>query len=350
MKPIAKILTAALAAAAISSCAGSDKPADTAATLIPVELTNADDAIFGNVLSMNRVGDYLILGDSKIDSLFHLVDLNGPTYIRQFGRKGNGPGEFSALALFSPIPNSANTFGIFDAGSKQLTIVTIAPDGSIAYAPGPEIDGEVWQLIPLANGSYVTSPGYAEYYELLNVYAPDGSFVGRTAKRPMPESATNHKPTIATAAWQFNLAPSPDGTRISAMGSGEAASFLQLDGDSITTIASFYNPDAELDHNFSSDFYMGIGGKVPMGFVSQSASPTTVYYIVADRALVDDPEGVSYVTGSTVKAYTWQGSPAGRITLDKRIRHLAAPQTQGDNTFYAITEDGCDPTLVSFTL
>jgi hypothetical protein len=337
-----------LTALALAACSQNKEPQVTDITLAPVDLP-ADEAIFGSVISMERVGNYLILLDTKADSLYHLVDITGATPIRQFGRKGNGPGEFSNLTLSSPIPGSSNSIGIFDASSKKLTIATIAPDGTITYTPGPKINGEVWQLIQLANGNYITSPGYAEHYELLNIFAPDGSFIARTAKRPMPDDATTHTPQIATAAWQYNLTPSPDGTRISAMGIGEAAAFMRLDGDSIVTTASFFNKNADHDHNFSAEYYMGISGNTPFGFVSQAVSDQNIYIIVSDRAIKDcSQDDSSYITGDIIKIYDWNGNHTATIHTDKRLRHITSPTPDG--TIYAITEDGCNPTIVKFKI
>lgn len=88
----------------LSACKGGARNASESDSIIEMTSTETDfgdqEIMIGRPLSMNRVGDFLLILDNKTDSLFHIVDIATPRYIGQFGTRGGGPSDFSISYSF----------------------------------------------------------------------------------------------------------------------------------------------------------------------------------------------------------------------------------------------------------
>lgn len=309
---------------------------------------DSDELLIGNPIYMIRVGSHLVITDTKADSAFLIIDIDNNVFNGQFGRIGQGPGDFRKMSQIMKIPRAGNRFGIYNYSTKEYGSVSLdsIDHSNIKFLPVFQTEGAAWQLMRLENGNYVTSNSYDEYPELFTVYDSDGKLIGRTGERPMSEEAKNYQPAESTAAYQYVLSVSPDGKKILAQSNGESAVFSHVDGDSIIADVVMYDSEADVDYKFENGSFWGMIGKKPMGFIYSDVTDSEVYILKSE--LPYEGNEVTSLTANTLLVYDWNGNKQREYRLDRRIRIFTAPDSDG--IIYAITEDGCDPTIISYDL
>lgn len=309
---------------------------------------DSDEPLIGNPIYMIRVGSHLVITDTKADSALLIIDIDNNIFNGQFGRIGQGPGDFRKMSQIMKIPRAGNRFGIYNSSTKEYGTVSLdsIDHSNIKFLPIFQTEGAAWQLMRLENGNYVTSNSYDEYPELFTVYDSDGKLIGRTGERPMSEEAKNYPPAESTAAYQYVLSVSPDGKKVLAQSCGEIAVFSHTDGDSIVTDTIIYDPQKDIDYEFENGSFLGMRGKTPMGFIYGDVTDSEVFILKSE--LPYEGNGVTSLTANTLLVYDWNGNKQREYRLDRRIRIFTAPGSDG--IIYAITEDGCDPTIISYNL
>lgn len=332
--------------AACVACSGSTEQEYFVTDITSAPVDFGEEVIIGSPISMSRNGDLLAINDNKADSAFLIIDIAHNKYIGQFGRKGSGPGEFGRLTMIS---SGNDGFIISEPLDNRATAVKIDPQNQTAsYKPIFQTETSFWYLEKLANGNYLTSEGYVDYPELFKIISPEGKVVTLTGDRQMPDNVRRLPNVAGTAAYQFAPYLSPDRKKVLALGSGEAAGFYRVDADTVALISQFFNPAADADHKFSDQNYLGQLGKRPMGFVAAAASDDAVYILNSEFSIEDcqksGESNIDYVTGKVIYVYDWEGKRIGEFHTDRRLRHITAPDDEG--RMYALTEDGCDPTVV----
>ena len=85
------------------------------------------EAIIGYVKDIQTDGNWLIISDSKQDSLFHRVDLNKSRYMGMFGLKGQGPNEIIYPSRMNALGNGR--FSCYDSNQNDLKALTLDTDG-----------------------------------------------------------------------------------------------------------------------------------------------------------------------------------------------------------------------------
>lgn len=339
----------AISLALIAACAGCSDKTDSGYPVVELTSTPVDfgeEVIIGSPISMVRNGNFIAINDNKIDSAFHIIDIATPKYLGQFGRKGSGPGEISRIALIS----SADDGFIFSEPlESRVTRLKVDPeDFAVSYEPLFKTEGSLWFIEQLSNGNYLTSEGYVDYPELFTIFSPEGKVITHTGDRQIPEKVSHLPASAVTGAYQYVPYPSPDHTKVLALSSGEAAGFYKVDADTVALIAQFFNPEAAPDFVFTDTDFRGQRGTRPTGFFSAAASNDLVYIISSEVSMEQadkiDENNVDYITGKVIYVYDWEGNRKGEIHTDRRLRHITAPDASG--RMYALTEDGCDPTLV----
>lgn len=308
-----------------------------------VEIT--PEPIIGRPLSMQRAGDYLLILDNKTDSLAHLVDVARSRYAGNFVAKGIGPGEFGNVVLFSTIPGRDDAFTLLRADNRDLYVVEVKGADSL-YLTYTRILNlpDAWHVGSLADGGYIGTDGYVEHPEIFTMFDREGRVTGRYGDRMPEERAAKAGNVAMTAAYQFGFAVSPDGRKVVAVASGdEAAAFFRLEADTLRTVGRFRN--SSMKHRFADGQYLGVDGSDAgeVRFLEGTADNEHVYILYDGREFND-----SDWTGNMLWVYDWDGNKVGEYTLSRRVRALTAPDESG--RIYAISQDGTEPIIVSFSV
>lgn len=309
-----------------------------------------DNLILGRPLALEKVGESLLVSDIQSPYGLLWIDLTARRKMIPLLPIGEGPGEYDRVSVLSIFPGDYPSIGIYEANKNVFHEFTLG-DTAATMIRGFKPEGNAWGLTPLANGRYVTIGSYDNHYDLFTLYDSEGHLTGRYGNRPMPDEVKDLPPVAATAAYQYMPLVSPDGTRVAAIPSmGEAAAFYKVSGDSLVEVAEFFNKAADADHNFRNGEYYGVSGHVPMGFIASSSNDKGVYILTSSLPMYNDKNEFDSecFTGSRIIVYDWDGNQTGEYNLDRRVKIFTAPDDNG--VIYAITEDNCDPTIISFTI
>lgn len=342
----ASILTVLLASA-LAACGGksTQEIAPTAISTTDVDL--AGEELIMGMPFMLRLNDYLVITDFKTDSVVTIIDLKNSANLGNHFSIGQGPEEFGKVTLLSQATDRPNSFFISDPNKHRLTRINLDDKVDEKITKGESIapDSSFWEMRQIADGRFISTNGYVNYLDLFTVFDSDGTFAGRTGNRQIPDDKRAYKPVDLTAAFQYTLAVSPDGTHIAAIGMGEQAMFYELQGDSIALIGEIYNEKASPDHVFEPDGYRGINGEStkPWGFMSGAASNDGVYILKSSQPFCAD----SWVDNQLL-FYDWNGNLKADYRLDRKVSQISSPGPDG--TMYGIVVDDCDPTLVTINL
>lgn len=347
-----KVLTCGAMAAVLLCAAACSSKTEAPKEPVVADLTSTPwqlegDPVIGRPLSLTRAGDYFVVTDNKADSVYHLISIPEATYIGQFGRIGQGPGDFSNVTLVSSAPGKGNSFRLLDGNSHTYYDAKIDASGHPKYTQLTKFDN-AWFVAPLANGDYVTTNGYVEWPELFTVYSADGTLRYRGGDRMVPEEHRDVAPVHQTAAYQYNIQTSPDGKHLVAVGSGEAAGFYRLENDSLVLVSQF--ADRFPDHVFENGIYYGqrVSKGAPQGFVDSSCTDDAVYILCSDRPVNMPQEQGDNYSGNIIYVFDWDGNKTAEYHLDKYVRLISAPDASG--RIYAVHKDLCDPEFIYFTL
>jgi NAD(P)-dependent dehydrogenase (short-subunit alcohol dehydrogenase family) len=302
----------------------------------------APEPMIGRPLSMQRAGDYLLILDNKTDSLAHLVDVACGRYAGNFVAKGIGPGEFGNVVMFSTIPGRDDAFTLLRADNRDLYVAEVEGTDSLYLTYTRILNLDTWNVGSLADGGYIGTDGYVEYPEIFTMFDREGHVTGHYGDR-MPEDRAAKAGNVAmTAAYQFGFAVSPDGRKVVAIALGdEAAAFFRLEADTLRAVNQFRN--SSMKHRFADGQYLGVDGHEEVRFLEGTADNERVYILYDGRQLDD-----SNWTGNMLWVYDWDGNKVGEYALSRRVRAMTAPDESG--RIYAISQDGTDPILVSFSV
>lgn len=337
-------LSAALFSASLTGCSDRKAKDIEHKDILVEDVEITPEPLIGRPLSMNRAGDYLLILDNKIDSMAHLIDVARGRYAGKFVAKGAGPGEFGNTVLFSTVPGRDDAFTLLRADNRDLYLAEVKGADSLylAYTRILNLPG-AWSVGTLADGGYITTDGYVEHPEIFTMFDSEGRVTGRYGDR-MPDAKALEAGTVAmTAAYQFGFVVSPDGTKVAAISAGdEAAAFFRLEADTLRTVNQFCNHSMKYQFVGGESFVDGNdGGNVT--FLEGCADNDRVYILYDGRNFSD-----SDWNGKMIWVYDWDGNKVGEYNLSRSVRALTAPDNTG--RIYAISQDGSDPILVSFSV
>lgn len=346
---IFRIGVAALIFAGLAACSSKDSAGpeiiDLTGEIIPFE----QEALIARAISISRRGDFLAVVDIKSDSVAHLFSLNPVRYHGQFGPKGQGPGEFDGVTMVGTMKGSHPAFTVYQPHRGVLCSLTVTPESGQIKLDTLTVLKNAWTIEEIPSMGYITTNGYVNYPELFAVFDKEGREVRHCGDRQIPDEYKDLDPVQTTAAFQYGLTVSPDGTRVAAVSaSGEAAGFYRVEGDSLILVSQFYNSAARPDYHFQDGQYLGQQGETPNGFLTRASDNDNVYILWSELPFKNDSVGRSF-TGDRILVYNWDGEKTGEYRLDRRVKVITAP-TPDDRSIIAITEDDCEPTLVRFPL
>ncbi len=135
------------------------------------------------------IGNHCVIIDTKADEFLKLVNMKSNEFLKSFGRKGQGPGEFVYAASILPDRGDKGCFWIYDSQLRRLSkfsIQSLLHDQCL-----PE---KIVKLQP-ANGGYINQMKIIPGGQLLGVglfskgriavYAQNGEFIKTIGRLPV---------------------------------------------------------------------------------------------------------------------------------------------------------------------
>lgn len=292
------------------------------------------------LLSMPRLfavtDNFMVLCDSKTDSLFHVVDYNKG--VKTFGKKGQGPDEFLfPISLF--LYPDADTLCLMDANKRVLYSINPA---TLEYMPVFYDKMALhYAVLPMKGGKYVS----AGLYEDARFYLLDstGQAVGNYADFPYKEKQALDM-RVLSQAYMSELAANAEGDKFAAaVMNCKIISFYEVDKDKINLIKEVVAGHPDFKHD--GKHYGGISKESPLGYVSITASDKHVYAMYSGKSYKEYADKAFQATDLWV--YDWQGELAERFALDIPVSHVRI--SKDGSCLYAVS---ClsEPKIVKFEL
>lgn len=345
------ILLVGMAAFVASACSGGGtrqvEQAELDHSRFAPRLLEAEVLYDGDVLGLPWriavVDGYLLVIDVASDSVLHLFDAHDGRHVLSFGRRGEGPGEFTGAWSIDPVPEKHGEAWVYDVSLRRFTRMLLADGASGRIDPvGAEPEAiqllaEVTLLDPLWSDTLIVSLGFFRGGRLGHFDA-DGRFLRAggelpSSDDPVPEEARQH-------AYQSMLAADPSRSRfVVATRHADLLEVLRADG----TVTARADPPFGFLPQYGVREWGGTvdlrtGTDLRFGYLDVAATDHRVYALFSGRTRRAFPGAANQ--GEYVHVYDWDASllevyrldrPAVAITADREggglfaVRHTPEP-------------------------
>lgn len=283
----------------------------------------SESEAFGQPGDLAVVGEHLVLLDGLGNPAIHAIRLEDGSLARSFGRKGEGPGEFSGVRSIDPVPGSASEFWVFDISLRRLTHVDLAGthistatgQGSLTFRAGELPMSPAWI------GGEIVSPGIlaagrlARYDSVGNRVATTGS-VPAIVGREVPVTVLQH-------AFTGTLAANPSRTRL-ALGTrhSDRLEIYRADGAPVATVRSAapFEPAFQVQA-LNGIPHMASGDDMRFGYVDVQTTEDRIFALFSGRTRRDYPGRA--VFAEYVHEYDWDGRLRRVLKLDADVLSIA---------------------------
>jgi len=289
-------------------------------------------------------GDYLVVSDMASDQSIHVMARGNGERVASFGRRGDGPGEFTTSAVLSGVPGVEDVMYAFDPSKSHVTRLGL-PNGEIR-----ELEGRTFLRLPTAgftydlemmNESRAVGLGLFDGGRLgvFDLVSGETQYVG-----PMPpgDDVRFH---ILQQAYMGTLVTSPSRHRIAVL--SRRASRIEIYDGAGDLLEVFDGP-----HVFDADYRVDRQGQYMAGLLNRhgysSAAATDDYIFAAFSGRAEAHfRGWSGSHAEFVHVFTWDGELDRVLVLDREV--LAIAVDPSGSTLYALT-DFPEPALLRFPL
>lgn len=347
-----KLVVNILCLVILSSCSGNkqlrniEKEFSDVRSLIHKDLAFSE-MMLGNVAAMHWADSKLIILDNHGEEFFHFIDCEKNKYLGNFGKRGQGPGDF--LQPFSMQNYSDSIIAITDAWKHELIGINLKSldNDSVEYTDILSKDSLFHlSLIPTKYDTFVSIGFYekAQFY-LLN---KRGEITGEYFEYPYKDDLEKRVPNrVRGMAYQGVTHSNPSKDKlVYAVTLAPIINFYEIRGNSvelienITTAYPNYKPE---DGNGSFSAAMSRDNK--LGYLDVSATDKYVYALYSGRS--QGSEGYAAFESNEIFVFDWQGNPVKKYKLDVPVTKICVDTA--DRVIYAISKRP-DPELVSFNL
>lgn len=291
-----------------------------------------------------RVGDFLFLSDSGVDSLLHIVDVRRMRVVGSFGRRGEGPGEFrSVFGAYSH--DHSGEIWIYDVSLRRFTILEGIDEvlserwsprimaielGYMVYNPVPLSDARIAMLNFGTDGRVLVISEEGEALDFLGFLPP-----------AVPGTPAN----VAQHAYQASMVRHPTSNSL-AIGSRHAGRIEILDEDGAVLLA-------EVPFSFAPRFevrqgevgpVMSSGDDLRFGYIDLVASGSHIIGLFSGRLRGAFPGVANF--GEFLHVFGWDGSLEAVARLSRPALGL---EVDGAGRLVAIVDDPV-PSLVFYEI
>jgi hypothetical protein len=269
----------------------------------------------------------LLLVDPEADKPLLIVDKRNGRKLAEFGRKGNGPGEFRGAASIERDPARPSRLWILDVQLRRLTAADIP---SLPLRPGfpkyttATINHPVIRA-RFVGGDTLVGVGLFPGSERLLLFRPDGSVIAWRGTVPA-------KPRdIPRGVWQHaqlgQLAVAPNRSRFAvASRYSDRIEIYDARGNRIGQNTRHFDFEPRFDKgHFSVEKgklgpIMGVGGNTRYGYVGVTATDRHIFAIFSGKTI--NGFGNSYSLGNYIHVFDWTSKPISVFRVSESIHSL----------------------------
>jgi hypothetical protein len=338
----------ALTLCAVAACSNADHDDTTEA---PAVRPLAGTVLYGGdrlsrPQSIGIVDDWVLVGDVPRPHALHVISRADGRYLTSWGRRGEGPGEFSSLWGIQPAgPGEA---WLFDPALVRLLRVDVS--ALVAGAPNPlrrtlVLRGEyvpmtaVWMADSLVVSSGMFSGGRLAQF--------DASGNPRRVVGPLPPAKPNVPAAVAQHAYAGTLVRHPSRPLL-AIGTRHAdrVEIYRADGELVTVARGPANFEPVYEPMVRGNTpVMATGDDLRFGYVDLFAAGDWLYALYSGVTRAERPGKASF--GGEVHVFDWDGRLRARYALDALALGLAVDPA--GRTLYTIRHDP-EPAVLQYRL
>jgi len=308
-----------------------------------------DSAALGIPTDVALLGSYLAVIDLASDSVLHIIDIESGQIVGQFGRRGEGPGEFKSAWSLATVAHDTSAVWVYDVALRRLTLVDIplslqnqrlhAKAMISLQSPGVPT-GPLW-----IDSQTVASLGF--YSEgRIRLFDSNGQSVGLIGATP--GSASHVEPATMQHVYQGTLVRHPTRGMLAAV--TRHASIVEVygtDGKQVfrTTGPVPFEPMYGI-RSRGNGTSMVSGPDLRFGYVDACADSGAIYALFSGRTRAGYPQ--SSFTGRYVHVFLWDnGRFEMAMKLDADAISIAVDTVS--STLFAVRHNPT-PAIVSFPL
>lgn len=286
--------------------------------------------------SIGVAGEWVLVGDVPRPHALHVISRADGRYLASWGRRGEGPGEFSALWGIQPA--GPRDVWLFDPGQVRLSRLDVS--ALLAGAPDPlrrtlVLRGEsvpmtaVWLADSLVVSSGMFSGGRLAQF--------DSSGNPRRVVGPLPPARPNVPAAVAQHAYSGTLVRHPSRPLL-AIGTRHAdrVEIYRADGGLVTVARGPANFEPVYEPAVRGNMpVMATGDDLRFGYVDLFAAGDRLYALYSGATRGERPGKASF--GSEVHVFGWNGRLRARYALDAPALGIAVDPS--GRTLYAVRHD-----------
>ncbi len=317
----------------------------------PAHLTgrvlNADDAL-AVPTRVAVVGGHLIVLDPVADSMVKEIDRDDGRLVRQFGRRGQGPGEFEGPWSIDPVPGSSSRFWVYDLMLDRSTLVDLDADFDDRARLGDRIlrlRGTATLLDPIRVAGHIVSPGLFQSGRLA-ILDGRGTLLRKTGPTPLPQ-LPDIPASVRQHAYQSRMEPNPSRTRLAlATRHADRIDIYRADGTPITAAQRLFRfePAFEVGEHDGRPVF-ATGGDLRFGYIDLATTERRIYALFSGRTRAGFPGRANY--GRFVHVFDWSGRLVRVLELDTPA--IAVAVDAAGRTLYTIRHDP-KPAILAYDL
>lgn len=290
---------------------------------------------------MILIDTVLTVEDFSEEPALHFIDTKSGTQIAQFGRRGEGPGEFEDAWNMGLIPNRENAFSVYDTKLLRLTVIKVKKKGMLKLHPSilkiiklHSTKGLPYYPIFVSDSSIVASGLYTN--NRLAFFGDKGKVYRYTGMTPPGPS--NIPGTIKNQAYKGILRMKSDGTKmVLACHFGDRLEFYNKSGKLYKIVEGKIKPEYELQ-NVNGNPVMGLDSKTRLGYLDIKCTNNYIFVLFSGRKMHS-----GYEVANTIRVFDWNGKLVKVMKLNENIECIAINDKK--NILYAINPMDKKPVL-----
>jgi hypothetical protein len=304
-----------------------------------------NDLMIGSGGAIIATDDHHIVGlDYNEDFFFYRQNVNYPDSLSQFGKQGQGPGEFIHPMNLQYI--SDDLIGCYDASSKEFSEITLDTHTRHLKVKTLSFTLANFRILKTVYGQYIGLGAYPD--EMFLLYDSLGNKVKSFFEYPFKDTEEkNIKNILRAMAYQGQISSNLSKTKFAYAASyADIIHFYEIAYNDIQLIKKIENRFCEyIPEEIGQEMGSRLKPTNLHASVDLYSTDKYVYLLYSGKSFHDVREKA--FESNQLRIYDWSGNLIKEVKLDVSCKNLCV--SSDDQTMWAIAEIP-EPTIVQFNL